>query len=96
MFPTNTSREHAVQQFATGIIQRLPARAYVRADEHTPPDEAYQESLQNAIGGVLAGLEDAAQADLYTRIVTGLEQDVAPIGALVEYEVRATQLWSAL
>lgn len=96
MFPTNTSREHAVQQFATGIIQRLPARPYVRAFDLDPPDEAYQEALQNAISGVLAGLEDAAQADLYARIVSGLEQDVAPIGALVEYEVRATQLWSAL
>lgn len=97
MFPTNTSREHAVQQFATGIIQRLPARAYVTADARSCGfDEEYQTALQEAISGVLAGLEDAAQADLYTRIVTGLEQDVAPIGALVEYEVRATQLWSAL
>lgn len=97
MFPTNTSREHAVQQFATGIIQRLPARPYSRTDAHSAgPDDEYQEALQNAICGVLAGLEGAAQADLYARIVTGLEQDVAPIGALVEYEVRATQLWSAL
>ena len=90
MFPTNTSREHAVQQFTTGIVQRLPAHDYGL------DVVGYQAALQEAIGGVLAGLDDDKQADLYARIVSGLEQDVAPIGALVEYEVRATQLWSAL
>ena len=90
MFPTNTSREHAVQQFATGIVQRLPAYDYGL------DVVGYQEALQGAIGGVLSGLDDDKQADLYARIVSGLEQGVAPIGALVEYEVRATQLWSAL
>lgn len=96
MFPTNTSREHAVQQFATGIVQRLPV---VPSDYAYPYEQVrweFETALQEAIGGVLAGLEDAAQADLYARIVSGLEQGVAPIGALVEYEVRATQLWSAL
>lgn len=100
MFPTNTSREHAVQQFATGILQRLPVEtlppsaAYV----HIPPLIRYEfeEALQNAISGVLAGLEDAAQADLYARIVSGLEQGSGTLGAIVVYEVRATQLWKAL
>lgn len=102
MFPTNTSREHAVQQFATGIIQRLPADMHGRRKAtpylDTPPQVRYEweEALQNAINGVLAGLEDELQADLYTRIISGLEQGVGTLGAIVVYEVRATQLWKAL
>lgn len=90
------NRDSIVKQFTTGIVQRLPARQYVRQDEHTPPDESYQGALQEAISGVLAGLEDAAQADLYARIVSGLEQGSGTLASLIEYEVRATDLWSAI
>lgn len=91
------NRDDIVNQFTNGILQRLPAREYVPAYGMLDvPDEAYQEALQEAIAGVLAGLEDDKQADLYARIVSGLEQQVAPVGALIQYEVRATQLWSAI
>lgn len=99
MFPTNTSREHAVQQFATGILQRV-ADAWVPTAVYATPCPQlrfeFEEALQNAISGVLAGLDDDKQADLYARIVSGLEQGVGTLGALIVYEVRATQLWSAL
>lgn len=90
------NRDDIVNQFTNGILQRLPARDYMPEIVLGIPDESYHEALQEAIAGVLAGLEDDKQADLYARIVSGLEQQVAPVGALVQYEVRATQLWSAI
>lgn len=88
-----TNRDEIVQQFASGILQRLPARTYVTG---AVIDEAFQEALQDAISGVLAGLEDSVQADLYARIVSGLEQGVGTLASLIVYEVRATNLWSAI
>ena len=90
-------RSLAVDAFVVAILHRLPVREYHRAEpEVNWEDGEYQEILQEAISGVLAGLEDHLQADLYTRIVTALEARQGTLAQIITNEVRATNLWSAI
>lgn len=80
------SRPDMLQQFVTGICQRV---------EHS----RFEESLIDAIDGVLSGLSDELKADLYARIVEGyalVTEKNALFHQLIEYELRRTNLWGAI
>lgn len=83
----NTVTE-AVERFAVAIINRTD-----RNPAH------FEETLQDAIAGVLHGLDDEKQADLYARIVEGNKLVLAGnalFPQLLRYELRRTNLWSAI
>lgn len=58
----------------------------------------FEESLQDAIAGVLSGLSDDKQADLYARIVSRWEYtrgwlERPTFSAVVNHELHRTNLW---
>jgi hypothetical protein len=76
-------------------VDRFTASIINRVDVHHTEDD-FGETLQEAIGGVLAGLTDPQQADLYARIMKGYELvslGQASLSELIRYELTRTNLW---
>lgn len=52
----------------------------------------FGEALQQSLSARLPGLRDERQADLYARIMSGVEQGVGTKLGLLEYEINRTHI----